>query len=744
MFPARSRLNQMLPMLSLMRDDSATESPAIQAELVDMFHRRAPPDVISLNILFSGLLTLLLWEKRPAAVLLGSFAAITLVALANILRHRRYESALQAKTANSAFWRLSYVQGTLANGLVWGLSGAVLYSATAPLQSSFVLLVICGITAAVAAAQASLWHTVLAFSVPALLAPAIGIAIIGEPQQWVVTGLLLFYLVYILFVGHINHFTMVDVVRLRFKNDQLLANLQEREQHFRALVENTPDILTAIAADGTLLFHSPSTEEILGYSAAELKGRSVFALIHPDDRPFVANRLEQLLQTPSESAASETRWRHRDGHWRLLHCVARRLGNTEPPTIVVNARDVTERRAMEDELRHARDSAERASRVKSHFLATMSHEIRTPMHAILGMAELLQQTPLNTEQQGYVHTFHSAGRHLLELLDDILDFSRIEAGGLQLASTPFELGELIDDIVALLLPTADAKGLELRIELGDGIGTLRLGDPQRLRQVIVNLLGNAIKFTDRGYVQLRVAADPAREGTVQFTIKDTGIGIAPEHQATLFTPFTQLNSGYTRTRGGTGLGLSICHRLIEAMGGALTVDSTPGQGSVFRFAVTLPTSARQGEPTAPASSDDATMPALPQASLLVADDSEMNRLVIKEFLRDTPCQITFAENGVEAIELFERQPFDMVLMDIQMPLLDGWSATRHIRAHEARHAMAPTPIIALTASAMEEDRRASLAAGCTTFCAKPIGKEQLLKLIRQQLAPAGADTAASG
>ncbi|MEW6646421.1 MAG: ATP-binding protein [Pseudomonadota bacterium] len=702
---------------------------SVAAALVDMFHRRAPAPIIALNILFGGLLVLLWWGSIPAQELLQWLAVITLVALINILRHRRYEAELRHGTVDTAGWRRTFIAGTFANGLAWGAGGMLFYNPAQPLHSAVILLLICGIAAGVAASQASVWPAVVLFAASAILPPALAILSLGEPVHMVAGGLLLFYLVYILTVGDINHRTMLDATRLQFENSQLLHDLREREQHFRSLVENAPDMLMAVGRDGQLLFHSPSMEALLGYSGTELDGHPVFELIHPEDHALVRERMQQLLKGERDSGTAETRWRHANGAWLLLQCVARRISDSEPAALVVNARDITERRAMEDELRQARDAAEQASRIKSQFLATMSHEIRTPLHAILGMAELLQHSPLSNTQQGYVGTFQDAGRHLLNLIDDILDFSRIEAGGLQLADHPLHLPHLLEEVDGLLRAQARAKGLQLHISRTPGLAPWRRGDAQRLRQVIVNLLGNAIKFTPQGQVELKVAEEPGAADTLRFTVTDTGIGIAPEQQSHLFAPFSQLDAGQTRQRGGTGLGLSICRRLIDAMGGRITVESSVGVGSRFSFTVRLP----QAQAADNAADTPAAEADLPPAHLLVADDSAMNRLVIKEFLSDSPCRITFADNGMDTVDLFMQHPFDLVLMDIQMPRLDGWSATRRIRAWEAEQARRPVPIVALSASAMEEDRLASLEAGCTTFTAKPLGRSQLLRLLQQYL-----------
>ncbi|MBF0272390.1 MAG: response regulator [Magnetococcales bacterium] len=512
-----------------------------------------------------------------------------------------------------------------------------------------------------------------------------------------------------------------------------IKRLREELDQFFAL---TPDLLCIASVDGFFLRLNATWEHTLGYSVDELMSRPYIDFVHPDDKAATGGAA-QILVNHKPIYNFTNRYRHRDGGYRWLEWRSRPMGKI----IYAVARDITSHKHTEETLRTQREAliqakmeAETASRAKSEFLATISHEIRTPMNVMLGMAEMLMETDLSIQQLQYAQTAHHSGKALLGVINDVLDFSQIEAGRLTLNNIPFSPRQLLEETVRLLRQLTEEKGLTLHERISAAIPEVVQGDPERLRQILTNLLGNAIKFTSQGGIEVSLTMSPDSLDKALFMVSDSGIGISQEQMDHIFEQFTQADGGITRRYGGTGLGLSISRRLVEMMGGRLWVESRLGVGSTFCF--TLPT--RQARsPINPDQLEPSPAPEQtesPDLRILLAEDVEENRILFEAYLMNNACQLVMVEDGLEAVEQFKNATFDVVIMDVQMPRMDGYTAIQHIRQWEREQALPTTPIIVLTAHAMGKENEQCRQAGASLYLSKPIGKKGLLDALQQVIA----------
>ncbi|MCC7346252.1 MAG: response regulator [Variibacter sp.] len=406
-------------------------------------------------------------------------------------------------------------------------------------------------------------------------------------------------------------------------------------------------------------------------------------------------------------------------------------------------------RSYQRSLAKARDAAEDGTRARSEFLAVMSHEIRTPMNAVLGLTTTLLETKLDSDQRQQVASIHEAGDNLLRILNDILDFSRLDTGHIQLESIPFSPATVVENTVGVIRHHAFAKGLTINAEIDPRLPAALLGDAGRIRQVLLNLLSNAVKFTTRGSVSVRLACTDksADAATLEWSVSDTGIGIAPDRIDSIFAEFVQGDSSIHRRFGGSGLGLAICKRIVEQMGGTLTVTSTIGAGATFRFTVTLPVATEMDDGREAVEQEQqrelvGRIAALQRPlRVLLAEDNPTNQLVVTKLLKSLDVEVKLAADGAEAIQLASDGSFDLILMDMQMPTVNGIEATQAIRARGG--SLAALPIVALTANAYPEDVKACFDAGMTGFIAKPVRKPALIDAMMQAIAQLGPAARAS-
>ena len=527
-----------------------------------------------------------------------------------------------------------------------------------------------------------------------------------------------------------------NTARKLVEEEQKQSDQRLRDQQFytRSLIESNIDALITTDPAGIITDVNKQMEALTGCTRDELIG-APFKDCFTDPGRAEAG-IKRVLNEKSVTDYELTA-RTRDGKQTVVSYNATTFYDRSRTLqgVFAAARDVTDRKRFEQELQQAKAAAESASRTKSDFLASMSHEIRTPMNAIMGIADLLAKTALTSEQDKYVQIFRRSGDNLLNLINDILDLSKVEASQLDLERTGFSLGDHLEKVIEMVAPRAQEKSLTLTCEIAPSVSNDLVGDPTRLRQVLLNLLGNAIKFTATGGISLKVEPDQdcSVPTALRFTVSDTGIGIADDKLSSIFERFTQADSSTTRRFGGSGLGLTISKRLVELMGGRIWVSSEVDRGSAFAFAVPFEIWAAASRPVSMPIGSETDVP-LQALRILMAEDSPDNCTIALAYLEDTPYGIDVAETGLIACEMFKARHYDLVLMDRQMPVMDGLTATRTLRAWEKSHGRPPTPIIALTASALKGDRETCLAAGCTAYLTKPIKQDVLLQAIRDYTA----------
>ncbi|MBN2886598.1 MAG: PAS domain S-box protein [Chromatiaceae bacterium] len=534
---------------------------------------------------------------------------------------------------------------------------------------------------------------------------------------------------------------------------QAQARVAENERRLDSVLDSIGEaIWDWCIATGTVI-HNGRWYEILGYMADDLSGsfEDFVRCVHPEDVAGVKAAIEQAIAGDGIYRHAH-RMLHKNGNfiWVLDRSrVVERDADGRALRMVGSFADISEQRRYETQLREARQTAEAASRAKSDFLAHMSHEIRTPMNGIIGLSELALTQPLPPRTRDYLEQIHQSGRSLLGILNDILDQAKIEAGHLELVPGPFELATLLQDLRNLFSHTARAKGLKFDIQTEATLPSVLIGDALRLQQVLANLLSNAIKFTRHGHVELRLSDLETRERRIRlrWEVEDTGIGMDGATLQRLFKPFTQGDSSIARRFGGTGLGLSISRDLVALMGGTLHAESTPEVGSRFYFDLDLEIAASAREPITACDTPADRRARFTGARLLVAEDHPVNQRIIGDMLRLLGLQARMAANGREAIEQLEREPFDAVLMDVQMPELDGLAATRLIRDNPRWRDL---PIIALTAGVTSHERERITASGMDGLISKPVTIDSLAATLAEWLptrsttvSPGPADPAAT-
>jgi two-component system, sensor histidine kinase and response regulator len=672
----------------------------------------------------------LVWNSLPAARTLAWVGAVT--AAAGLRTWWRLRVAARSGSPEQA---LRGVRLTVAGvGLAWGFGAAMAIPELGLDSSALVLVVLAGI---VAGATGTLVGDRRSFRYLLLtvLAPLpFGLLLQGHARpQFFVTFLVLLFAWGMDRVHRRAWRTFVERVRAAVLLELSSQELARQHAFLDALIASTPVAIAVLDDRRGVRSVNPAFETLFGYPVAEAVGKRIDDLIVPESQRTDSSDLEARARR-GEVVRVEVDRARKDGTIVHVRLSAASVKAAVEGGLVALYEDISDRKAAERAMREARDLAERVARARSAFLANMSHEIRTPMNAVLGFVELVLDTELSPEQRRALELVRSSSEALLTILNDILDYSKIEAEHLELESIPFDLPKVVHATATLLAVRAREKHLELTVDVAPDVPHLVRGDPTRVRQVLVNLIGNAIKFTEEGEVDVS-ASVARRDGTaasVQFRVRDTGIGISREQRATIFQEFTQADASMTRRYGGTGLGLAISRRLVALMGGELTVTSEVGEGSAFSFTLTLPV-----EEPAPQAAAPRAM-SLGGRRLLVVDDNETNRRIVRDMLGAEGMAVHEAPRAAAGLESLRRAhragtPFDLAILDAQMPDQDGFELAAAIRGDRT---LAKTRLLILTSAGQRGDGERCRRLGIQAYLTKPIARADLIEAVGTVLAGA--------
>jgi signal transduction histidine kinase/ActR/RegA family two-component response regulator len=527
------------------------------------------------------------------------------------------------------------------------------------------------------------------------------------------------------------HELQVHQIELQLQNDELQKarlELEESRDRYQDLYDFAPAGYLTVSRRGRILEANLTGAVMLGEPRGRIIDHGFGRYVQKEDLPIWEKFLADGF-LHSHKLNCELRLDAPGRKPMAVRLEGARAQAGETSVMRISMTDVTEAKRAELESVNARAAAEKAAGAKGDFLARMSHEIRTPLNGVLGMTQLLTDTPLTAEQREYVETIEQSGTLLLSIINDILDLSKIEAGHYRLLAAPFELRKMLAGVIQLILPALDRKGLSFNEAISPDLPAVIIGDTQSVQQMLLNLLSNAIKFTERGGITLGAGVVERSKDSVRisFSVRDTGIGILPEHQDRIFEVFEQISSGERSSAGGTGLGLPIASKLARMLGGELKVTSASGQGSLFEFSVPFGIDPRES-----LSSAERTFPGVySPLRLLVAEDNRVNAVLIQSFLTKAGHTVTMASDGVEVLRLFALNSYDAVLMDIQLPVKDGLQTTAEIRRLEQARRVPRTPILAITAHAFAGARERYMSLGMDGYISKPFRRQDLLDAVEE-------------
>jgi len=685
------------------------------------------------SVLVATIVAATLWQSTNTEYLLLWYLLVLSISALRLISLKAYLNK-KPDVIEVKKWEKIFATGLIASVFSWCLCSLFILTEVTNIEQLILSLSVAGICAGAVSSLSAKLKMLIIFVVPVLSCYAISFYLLGEEYSAIAMLSAVFMMV-LISGGKRMYENTYQNIYLSLLSQQQALELSKSEQRFRDVSEAAGEYIWETDKNFNYTFVSDKSIDVKGLKPEEIVGQSIMSFTHNDEKKHITDVLARAAEN-HDSFSIEYQSLSNNGKecWEQMNGVP--LFDTDD--ILVGFRgaglSITERKMAEIELLNSKKKSEEASRAKSNFLATMSHEIRTPMNGVIGMAQMLSNSKLDESQKSYVEVITQSGQLLLGIINDILDYSKIESGKLELEANPFDINNLIDDVYKLMLNQALDKSITLKLINEESCSVIVLGDAVRLRQIMVNLLSNAIKFSDEGEVRLIVKCEQKNNlCKIKISVEDDGIGISDENKGRLFMSFMQADNSITRRFGGTGLGLAITEKLVSMMGGKIDVESRLGSGSKFIVELELESQVNKVasiENNAKTEEIDLKELDLSNKNLLLVEDNKVNQLVAKSILDKTGIKIEIVENGKAAVEKVANMNFDIILMDLRMPEMGGIEATKLIRE---MHSGKQVPIIALTANVASSDRRECVKAGMNDFMSKPFEMQELLNIVRKWL-----------
>ena len=713
----------------------------IEVESIKLIYKSLAPSQVGM-FLAALVLMLLLRDHVSLSAITTWFSLIIVTIIYRLLAMKSFKQVKDNSFIDVEHWKKIFLFGVLLSAFSWGTAGVILFPQNSLPEQAFIIITLTGVISASIGTLAPLLVAIYIFILVAMSPVLIHVLLTSTEYSLSFAVIIVLFIVISLVTASRFCQRIQENIKLKFDSIQKALDLEKSEQKYRLLYEKSEDAMIVFSGKTCTQVNNAAVK-LFGYESIEQLIKTPSINLSPVFQPNNVKSFDEAIKifnTVIKEGHSSIEWicKHKDGHFFTTSVTLTAIPAKNRTDILCVIRDISKQKKIENRLIQAQIKSEEASMAKSDFLANISHEIRTPMNGVIGSTELLLNTQLEEKQKYFAHTIKDSAQSMLTIINDILDYSKIEAGMFDLDNHPFNIIDLLKQINSSFANKVKAKNLKFKLKVDPKMNQWVLGDAGRIRQIFTNLIGNSLKFTKEGSISLigQIVKEDKKSMYVKFNIIDTGIGISKAKQKQIFERFTQADGSTTRKYGGTGLGLSISRQLSSLMGGEVNFSSKADEGTNFWFTIKLQKTQKPEKIHQKNKNNE-----LPQysANVLVVEDNQTNQMVAKEILSLYGIKVKIANDGLESIECLKQKNFNLVFMDCHMPVLDGYKATQKIRKYDSKDLNPSTPIIAMTASAMQGDKEKCIAYGMDDYITKPIDIDILGEMLNKWLNPKGGN-----